>query len=287
MVDTQPLHPTDETLTGNDGGAFRIVQVATRADNPGPPVILLHGMFTDRRFWLSGKGIGLAAFLAEQGHPAFIVQRRGLGDSPAISQRCGLEEHLRYDLPAVQAYVSARFNEPAFWIGHSFGGLMAARGVAKTLDAQVAGLVLLASQYEIGKRMLDWPGQLGTRAITRLLGRLPARAAGLGPVDEPPAVVLDACNWVARGRRSPELAAELARIQAPILALSGAADRVDPAAGCRRFIEPMASTDKTFLVAGRDQGFECDYDHPGIVVSKPAQREIWPRIGTWLACRDR
>ena len=283
MADARPLALAVEDLTGDDGGAFRILRVDASAERHGAPVLLVHGMFTDRRFWLSEREVGLAAYLARAGHPVIVVQRRGLSDSPRCTRRRGLAEHLAHDLPVVARRVARSHERPAFWIGHSFGGVLAARAVATRLPASsVAGLVLLASQYEIGKRMLDRPANLATKTMTRVLGHLPARAAGLGPVDEPAAAVLDACAWV-ESRRGTGFGAELARIHTPVLAISGAADRVDPSEGCRRFVESIASTDKTFWLAGRAQGFETDYDHPGIVISKPARREIWPRIAAWLA----
>ncbi|MES1955495.1 alpha/beta fold hydrolase [Salinisphaera hydrothermalis] len=283
MADVRPLSVSEEVLTGDDDGAFRILRVDASAERHGAPVVLVHGMFTDRRFWLSEREVGLAAYLARAGHPVTIVQRRGLSDSPRCIRRRGLVEHLSQDLPAVARRVARSHERPAFWVGHSFGGVLAARAIATQLAGEaVAGLVLLASQYQVGKRMLDRPANLATKTLTRVLGHLPARAAGLGPVDEPAAAVFDACDWV-ESRRGTGFDTELAAIRTPVLAISGAADRVDPSAGCRRFIEAIGSSDKTFWLAGRAEGFETDYDHPGIVVSKPARREIWPRIAAWLA----
>jgi len=271
------------TMGAADGGCFALTTVQAQIHEPRAPVILLHGMFTDRRFWLSDKGVGLAAYLAARGHPVFIVQRRGLGDSPATEQRCGLDEQLHHDLPAVQAIVANHVAEPAFWLGHSFGGVTAARAVAQTLDAsQVAGLVLIASQFKVGKRALDWPGNMLTRALVRVCGHLPARAVGLGPVNEPAAAAQDACRWVSEGRRQPEIRKSLQKITVPTLAISGVADRVDPTVGCERFVSHFSSADVRFVRAGIEQGFARDYDHAGVVISKPAQAEIWPLIGDWL-----
>ncbi|RJS91964.1 alpha/beta fold hydrolase [Salinisphaera sp. Q1T1-3] len=269
-------------LTAVDGGVCRLTYLAGAAPHRAP-VALLHGMFTDRRFWLSDKGIGLAAYLATAGHPVYILQRRGLSDSPRSRVRCGLDEHLYHDVPALAARILAEQARAATWIGHSFGGVLAARAVAEVLpEDAVAGLVLIASQFECGKRLLDWPGNLLTRAITALAGRLPARLVGLGPVDEPAAAVHDACTWVETGRRAPILKQSLSRITVPVLAISGAADRVDPTPGCRRFVAHMRSRELTFIHAARHSGLARDYDHAGVVVSHDARREIWPRITTWL-----
>lgn len=287
MAEPAPLTVATDTVAAADGGGCALTRVRAEAAATRAPVVMLPGMFSGRRFWLSDGGVGLAAYLARCGHPVFIVQRRGLSDSPACAGRPGMNEHIAHDLPAVQAAVSAIAAPPAFWVGHSFGGVMAARAAAEHLDAgRIAGLVLFASQFEVGKRMLDWPGCLLTRGVARLRGHFPARAAGLGPENEPVAAIEDATDWVVRGRREPALRAPLARITAPVLAISGAADRVDPSIGCERFIGHFASRDRTFIRAGRGNGYARDYDHPGIVVSRDARREIWPRVADWMAARD-
>ncbi len=271
----------EETLTADDGGRILLTFVA--AEQPRSPIVYMPGMFTGRPFWLSDKGIGLAAYLAEAGFPGLIVQRREAG----CGARPGLEEHLRLDLPRVQARVEETWGRPAFWMGHSFGGVLSARATAETLDAaRVAGLVLFGSQFEVGKRPLHPPFSLATRGISALLGRFPARRLGLGPRDEPPEAMHDAIRLVTEGRRRPELRQALRKITAPALAISGLGDKVDPTAGCEKLIGHFASTDKRFIAAGRRNGFEMDYDHPGIVVSKPAQQEIWPLVRDWLLERD-
>lgn len=280
--------PRQEQLTAADGGRFLLTYLAGPQPLPQAPVVLVHGMFTDRRFWLSDKGVGLAVFLAEAGHPVYIVQRRGLSDSPACTARCGLDEHLYQDLPVVSARVAEEHGIPAVWIGHSFGGVSVARAVADVLDPdRVAALVLLASQFERGKHLLDWPGNLAVRTLVRLRGHLPARVAGLGPVDETAAAVHDACRWVTDGRRTPTLRLALARITVPVLALSGTADRVDPTDGCRSLLDHTSSRAPRFIRAGRTDGFSQDYDHPGIVISRAAREEIWPLIGDWVRTAGR
>lgn len=290
-MDTQPEpSPPQATTwreTAPDGGRFGVTRIL-----PAGPVrataVLVPGMFTGRRFWLSDKGVGLAAYLAEAGIAGLIVERRGIGDGrddpgPA---RPGLQEHLSEDLPMVQRIAQGLHPGPVFWIGHSFGGVLAARAAGMVLDAdEVAGLVLFATQFEVDKTMLDYPANLLTRGLSRMLGRFPASWVGLGPEDEPVAAMNDACALVAEGRRRPGLKAVLGRARAPTLAVVGGGDTVDPPSGCRRFVEHLGGDDKTFLCAGTETGFSTDFDHPGIVISKPAQTEVWPRVRAWIEAR--
>ncbi len=270
-------------MLAGDGGRFMVTHVYG-TENPLPPVIYLPGMFTGRSFWLSPKGIGLAAHLAKQGFPGLIVERREQG----CGARPGLEEHLLHDLPLVQAQVWKLWSRPAFWVGHSFGGVLAARAGAGPLDMnQIAGLVLFASQFEVGKRPLHPPLSWLTAATARLLDRFPARRLGLGPQDEPVAAMLDAIRIVTQGRRKPDIREALGRITIPALAISGLGDRVDPSEGCEKLIAHFASRDKRFIAAGLRNGFGEDYDHAGIVVSKGAQQEIWPIVSEWLLMHSR
>ncbi|HLD64490.1 MAG TPA: alpha/beta fold hydrolase, partial [Pseudomonas sp.] len=45
----------------------------------GVPVVLVHGSFSNRRFWYSPKGLGLGPFLARAGFDVWIVEMRGHG----------------------------------------------------------------------------------------------------------------------------------------------------------------------------------------------------------------
>jgi alpha-beta hydrolase superfamily lysophospholipase len=274
---------TSLRLTAADGGRFAVHRVAVNAPIERAPVVLVPGMFTGRAFWLSDGGVGLAAFLADRGFEPWIVERRGIGASGVATARAGLKQHVEHDLPAVQQQVQARCGRPAFWIGHSLGGMLVASAAARSLDpTQIAGLVLFATQLEDGKTVLDWPWNLVPRATAHLMGRLPARLAGLGPEDEPAAAVADAARWTATARRRPEFLDALRGVQVPVLALVGAADRVDPPQGCRKLFDRLGSSDKRFEIVGRHTGYSDDPDHPGIVVSRSARTEVWPRVAAWL-----
>ncbi len=272
-------------LQAEDGASFALTCVSPGRSANKAPVIFLPGMFSNRHFWISPKGVGLAGYLAEQGHSCWLVERRGTGQSPRRQPaRAGLEEAVQHDLPMVQRAVARVVDRPAYWIGHSFGGVSIALSAARHLDPDlIGGLVLIASQFEVDKPMLRWPGRLFTQGVSRITGRFPARRFGLGPEDEPAAAMDDACRWTTRAQSSLDLQAELAAVNCRVLALAGGADKVDPPAGCERFIRHMSGPHREFRLAARAEGFAVDYDHPGIVVSKSAAREIWPLVGDWLA----
>lgn len=275
-------------LQAADGGiSLLTIVTASDAAPTGAEIVLLHGMFTDRRFWLSDDGVGLAGALARRGHRVYLAQRRGLGrDTPAPGARRGLTEQIRYDLPALQALIAAESSRPVFWGGHSFGAFAAARAVAETLDpGQVAGLLILACQFDLAKPMLGGWGSWLTRMAIWRWRRLPAKIAGIGPISEPPSAALDAIDWTSSARRQPVIRDALGAITVPVLALVGRGDKVDPPDGCRRFVDYMTSRDATFMIAGRTNGFAADYSHAGLVIDRAARADVWPRIAAWIEAR--
>ncbi|MBT13686.1 MAG: hypothetical protein CMI02_16825 [Oceanospirillaceae bacterium] len=91
----------------------------------GPPVILLHGSFTNRGFWLSHKGEGLARHLLDQGFDVWMMEMRGHGMSPRNQDYANntLERYALYDLPAVSEFVAEKTSAAPVWAGHSLGGV--------------------------------------------------------------------------------------------------------------------------------------------------------------------
>ena len=95
------------------------------------PVILLHGSFSNRRFWYSARGLGLGAYLAREGFDVWLAEMRGHGLSPRNRQYRfnTVADYARYDLPAIAAFVTEKSGQTPHWIGHSMGGITLAAAV--------------------------------------------------------------------------------------------------------------------------------------------------------------
>lgn len=254
------------------------------------PLLFQPGMFSNRRFWLSDKGIGLAEHLSQQGYDCWIMERRGLGASGKHNYKNNhLMQAFEYDIPAALAFIQQHNTLPVFLIGHSFGGVVNSLSLAhQHITAErVAGLVNFSSQLTVGKRFLNKPYSLIIYLSTALLGHFPARKLKMGPENESPQTMRDCCRLVswAKGRKRKSFWNGFNTIQCPILAFGSDGDIIDPAEGCRELIEPMDSEDKTFIQLGTAQGHKKDYDHVGMLVSKEAQQEVWPMLDEWLAER--
>lgn len=264
-------------------------------DVRGVPVILVHGSFSNRRFWYSPKGIGLGPFLARAGYDVWIAEMRGHGLS-ARNQRYRynkVADYARYDLPAIAAFVREQSGQVPHWIGHSLGGttLAAALGGQYLGAAGAASVALFGSQvsrtyWPLKIPPVQWSGRLLLKPFEHISGPRFKR----GPEDEPIGLVLESMRWHGLfgrfGERDNNWWDGLKAVEVPVLAVAATGDHQDPEWACRMLFDQIGSQYKEFLCLGRRHGFSEDFDHVQMLVSKAAQREVWPRVADWLqACR--
>ncbi len=259
------------------------------------PVVLIHGSYSMRSFWVSDKGVGLGVYLADQGFDVWIPELRGHGLSPkgeSFSQITA-EDQIRYDLPAISDAVFAMTQTPAFWIGHSFGGLflLAALSVGWLPHDQVVSIVTFGSQISFGDTYLKFPPVAwALSSILKMVGNFPAPKLGLGPEVESAGTMIETIRWKQfRGKWTSSEGVSywdgLEKIKMPVMTYAAADDKNDPPIGCRKIHKRLGSVDKMFMVLGKDNGFSKDYDHVGMVVSREAQEEVWPDLAGWLKDR--
>lgn len=284
------------TIETEDGAKLSLSRIKPRGIPPLPfPVILVHGSYSTRSFWVSPKGLGLGAYLADQGFDVWIPELRGHGLSPKGGDfsKITAEDQIRYDLPAIQDAVFSITAVPAFWIGHSFGGLfiIAALSMKWLQHDQVRGMVTFGSQISLGDRYLKFPPLAWTlSALMWVMGEFPAPVFGLGPEVESAGTMIETIRWKKLGGRWATRGGisywdGLGNITLPVLTYAAADDKNDPPAGCRKIHKQLGSIDKMFLVLGKDGGFSKDYDHVGMVVSRAARQEVWPDVAGWLKDR--
>lgn len=261
------------------------------AEKPGVPVILLHGSFSNRRFWYSPKGIGPGAYLARAGFDVWIAEMRGHGLSPRNQsyRHNQVRDYAAEDLPAIADFVIEQNGCIPHWVGHSLGGtVLAAAFGGGFLDQQRgASLALFGSQVS----RLYWPLKIPPLewALRLVLGRfsyLSGSRFKRGPEDEPIGVVLESLRWHRLfgrfGDRAQNWWEGLRRVEIPLLAVAGAGDHQDPPAECRKLFEQFASQRRSWLCLGRESGFSEDYGHIEMLVSRAAQQEVWPLLADWL-----
>jgi len=162
-----------------DGWHIALYRYTPKRRAHGTPVLLCHGMGSNR-FNLDGPGkTSLARALHASGYDVWLIELRGAGGSQRRLGPTGLfyqwtfEDYVQHDAPAALGVVRRVTGwKRVLWVGHSLGG-MVAYGLLMTPAADsVAGAVTLASPGMTGV------GHLGLDrwvALRRLLRYAPPR----------------------------------------------------------------------------------------------------------------
>ena len=271
-------------ITAADGHKIALWRME---DNPGPVVLLTHGTFSNFR-----TCTGLAEYLSRQGFAPWIFDWRGHGASEKPAEPHSFDDVARYDVPAALDAVTAMTGqEKVFVVGHSGGGLAAAMWMARNPELakrSLVGLVMLAAQAT--HAATSWRNRLAIRAIDMILAKrstAPGHRLGIGPEPESALLMRQWCGWnLSRrfvGRDGFDYLPPLIEIELPVLAFAGGGDRfIAPSDGCRHLVHAFGGGDKTFYHCSLQEGYAEDYTHDRIIISRPASREIWPKVHAWM-----
>lgn len=257
------------------------------------PVVLVHGSFTNRGFWLSANGVGFARYLVEEGFDVWMVEMRGHGLSPRNHnyRHNSVEHYIRSDFPAVNDFIVEQTGIKPVWLGHSLGGVSISTALAagSLSDLDVAGAVLLGTQV-IRKRWglrIPFATTIG-KILFSVRHEMDGRKMKIGPENEPAGIAKEYLRWLGmlgswrlKSNKTP-LLNKWKGLDLPVLSVAGKVDKTDPARYCRRFWEMCGSRDKDFRLLAKDNGFSKDYGHIDMIVSKSAATEVWPEVSDWL-----
>ncbi len=277
---------------------LRSVEPDAAAAN-GAAVLLIHGLFSDSRFFLGAGDQGPARYLAERGYKVFLGELRGHGRSkrPGPRHDWGFDAYARHDIPDLVRAARARHDGPLFLLCHSMSGYAALVGLAldPDLQQQLSGVITLSSavnDYSDGglkKRLMVGLGA----TLGALLGRFPAKALKQGPADEPGKLMRQFAAWARDGSFTSEDGRTdywraLADLKLPIYAGIGQADvfHASPARG-RKLVDHLGSPDKTFAVLGTGAGLQRDFGHVDVARGRSAEAEVYPAIDAWMRARLR
>lgn len=258
------------------------------------PVVLVHGSFTNRGFWLSSQGIGLARYLVDSGFDVWIMEMRGHGLSPRnlAYKENSLEKYALSDVPAINEFVIEKTGLKPVWMGHSMGGVLISTAVASGAlpEMQVAGIALLGTQIVRRRWFLQIPfvSSMGSLYFN-FKAEMDGRKLKIGPENEPAGIAKEYLRWLGLfggwrfSSNKTSLLAKWQGLDLPLLAMVGQNDQSDPVKYCQRFFELCGSENKQFKILAKDQGYSRDFGHVDMIVSKEAAAEVWPELSQWLA----
>jgi len=270
-----------------DGIRLAVWQVG---DGGATPVVLTHGTFSNHM-----SCVGLAEHLASKGFQSWIFDWRGHGASDRPLRPYTFDCVAVNDVtPIVDSILDWTGQSSLFWVGHSGGGLVISMWMSlfpELASTCVKGLALMAAQATSAAD--DVRHRIAIAAIDcflRFRRTAPGHHLGIGPEPESAPLMRQWCRWNLRKSFTSNIGFDylngLAKVDKPVLALSGAGDRfIAPIAGCRILLNAFGGNDRSFVICGREHGFAEDYSHDGIVLSKNARRELWPLISKWLISR--
>lgn len=151
----------DETcyFTTDDGWRLAIHHYFPKNGHITYPVVLCHGLDSNRYIFDLRPGPSLARYLARNGLDVWVSELRGSGmsDRPGffatdVPRSWSFEDHLNSDLPAIIQYVLERTgSEKLHWIGHSMGGMLIQAYLSAHPDAPVASAVTIGAPADFSR----------------------------------------------------------------------------------------------------------------------------------------
>ena len=157
-------HPRRYHARTRDGWRLALYRYAPRRKSRGLPILLCHGMGSNR--WnMDGPGrVSLARYLARRGHDVWIVELRGAGRSTHPTWWNGkryswtFEDYVQHDGPAALKTVLRETGaHQVHWVGHSMGGMIAYALLMSPVHRKIASAVTLGSptMSDVGHPMLN------------------------------------------------------------------------------------------------------------------------------------
>jgi pimeloyl-ACP methyl ester carboxylesterase len=189
------VQPRRYSARTRDGWNLALYRYEPRRASHRTPVLLCHGMSSNR--WdMDGPGrISLARYLVRRGYDTWVVELRGAGRSTRPSWWNGkryqwtFEDYVYHDAPAALRVVLRETGAArVHWVGHSMGGMIAYALLMGPVQAKIASAVTLGSptMSDVGHPLLDFgiPYRRLLRALPDRvpLGSLARVAAPLAPL---------------------------------------------------------------------------------------------------------
>jgi pimeloyl-ACP methyl ester carboxylesterase len=230
-----------------------------------------------------------------------------------------IDEYGIYDIHTAISFIKERQQQDKVgFVGYSLSGMSITAYMAEHGDSSLSKLVLLGVPMDYEHPDLVW--KLASAVMTLNPVAIPTNTLGrfASKVSRLPLRVEDYIwrpeNIDARTRRellnnifSPMSRKELKQIaksirqeefrsldgtlryaevlpkqSLPTLVIAGRADLISPADRSYAYYSLIGAKEKSFILAGRAEGFSTDYGHACLAMSWAAQRELFPIIGDWF-----
>ncbi len=271
----------EETITASDG--LRLYLRRHEASAPRGEIVIVHG-FGEH----SGRYGALTEHLLANQYSVTAYDQRGHGLSDGLPGHVEAFSEYDEDLNKVISLTRSRAaGRPLFIIGHSMGGLVALRYLARRGGA-VAGAIISAPLIAVAipvpahKLMI---ARVGARFAPRLrldneinpadLSRDPE--VGRAYAADPHVNRKVSTKWFAEATHAmEEVKAWAGQIRTPVFVMHGTKDRLASLDATKALFDQIASSDKELAIYD-------GYYHE--LFNEPEKRELFERASLWLSQR--
>jgi alpha-beta hydrolase superfamily lysophospholipase len=271
----------EETVTVTDG--LRLYLRRSEVASARGEVLIAHG-FGEH----SGRYGALTDHLTSHNYSVTAYDHRGHGLSDGLPGHVESFDEYDDDLKRLIASVRARNqSRPLFLIGHSMGGLIALRYLART-NGTINGAVISAPLIKVAvpvpahKLMIARVGawmaprfRLDNEINPAHLSRDPE--VGRAYAADPLVNRKVSTKWFAEATRAMQEVARWApQIKTPILVMHGTEDRLASVDATKRLFENIGSSDKELVIYS---GFYHE------LFNEPEKQQVFERVTEWLEKR--
>lgn len=193
--------PTRYAARTRDGWQIALYRFPSAQHAHRTPVVLCHGMGSNRRN-MDGPGrLSLARYLARRGYDTWSIELRGAGNSTRPTWWNGkrydwtFEDYVHHDArAALRIVLRETAATQVHWVGHSMGGMIAYALLMSPAQAKIASAVTLGSptMSQVGHPLLDFgipfasllrylPARLPSGTLARLAAPAAALVSTIGP----------------------------------------------------------------------------------------------------------
>jgi len=165
LEDNRSERPQLHYARTRDGWRLALYRHPPRRGSHRTPVLLCHGMSSNRWNMDGPERLSLARYLRRRGYDVWVVELRGAGRSTRPTwwngKRYGwtFEDYVQHDAPAALRTVLRETGaRQLHWVGHSMGGMIAYGLLMSPMHGRIASAVTLASptMSDVGHPLLNF-----------------------------------------------------------------------------------------------------------------------------------
>ncbi len=278
------------------------------------PVILCHGMGSNRYNLHLKPGFSLAEHLKNEGFDCWLVELRGHGESDWPENGYDFDDMARLDLPAfIKRIQELTGQEEVLYVGHSMGGMLLYAYLGSNENVPIKAAVAVGSPAKLGNH---WGIKLSKilkpfKRITisfyfsfmiPFMSLLKHHKAELNPenVDnrlsrqmtanavsrESRELLLQFVDWMKNrsftSNDGIDYLENAKNVSIPLFLMAGSKDKLVPRHQVRAFYDKTPEEYRHWRDCGSEGGMLRDYGHVDMLMGYGAAEEVFPAISEWL-----